>query len=78
VPLPRRLAFSPSDGVSGVEAGANVTNAKDASAVEEMRNLRRHVEGRGSAADRNDWITDCAGQLEVREAIDLLVTNLGG
>jgi beta-glucanase (GH16 family) len=47
-------------------------------ALRALRNLRRHVDGCGTSADRNDWITDCAIQLEIRRLIDLLITNLRG
>ncbi len=45
-------------------------------AVQELRNLRRRVDGCGAAADNNDWITDCASQLQVRTLIDMLIANL--
>ena len=45
-------------------------------ALRALRNLRARVDGCGASPDRNDWITDCAAQLEIRRLIDLLVTNL--
>ena len=45
-------------------------------AIRALRNLRSHVDGCGASPDRNDWITDCIAQLEIRRLIDLLITNL--
>jgi hypothetical protein len=45
-------------------------------ALQELQNLRRRVDGCGSAADTNDWITDCTSQLQVRVLIDMLIANL--
>ncbi len=47
-------------------------------AIRALQNLRRKVDGCGATADRNDWITDCSSQIEVRDLIDLLIMNLGG
>jgi len=49
-----------------------------ASAIRDLQNLRRRVDGCESAGvpDRNDWITDCAAQDAIRDLIDLLITNL--
>lgn len=46
-------------------------------AIRKLRNLRRHVDGCGAAADRNDWIIDCAAQIAVRDLVDTLISNLG-
>jgi len=48
-----------------------------AGARAELQSLRRKVDGCGTTADANDWIVDCAAQLEVRALIDHLLTNLG-
>ena len=45
-------------------------------AIRALRNLRARVDGCGASPDRNDWITDCVAQLEIRRLIDLLITNL--
>ena len=45
-------------------------------AIRELENLRRRVDGCGSMADNNDWITDCASQLQVRTLIGMLIANL--
>lgn len=47
-------------------------------AIQKLENLRRRVDGCGSSADMNDWIIDCAAQLEVRALIDTLIASLGG
>ena len=45
-------------------------------AVARLRSLRTHLDGCGSAPDGDDWVVDCADQLEVRAAVDLLLANL--
>jgi Tol biopolymer transport system component len=45
-------------------------------AIQELQGLRRRVDGCGTEADTNDWITDCSSQLQVRALIDLLIANL--
>ena len=45
-------------------------------AVHELENLRRHIDGCGAEADRNDWIVECAAQTQIRELVDLLIANL--
>lgn len=47
-------------------------------ALAQLRNLRRRVDGCPPTADRNDWIVDCATQLEVRELIDEMIAELEG
>lgn len=47
-------------------------------AIRALQNLRMRVDGCGTSAERNDWITDCAVQIEIRRLIDLLITNLEG
>jgi hypothetical protein len=48
-----------------------------AQARRKLENLRRHLDGCGAAADRDDWIADCAAQAKIRELVDLLAANLG-
>ena len=45
-------------------------------AIHELENLRRRVDGCGSAADSNDWIIDCTAQQQIRAVIDMLIANL--
>lgn len=55
-----------------------------AGALTKLNNLRKKVDGcpdlpeSGETADNNDWIIDCDSQREIRELIDLLISNLGG
>ncbi len=41
-----------------------------------LQSLRRRVDGCGLMADLDDWIVDCAAQLEIRQQIDTLISNL--
>jgi hypothetical protein len=47
-------------------------------AITQLRNLRRRVDGCGSEADMNDWISDCTAQASVRDLIDAMIASLGG
>jgi hypothetical protein len=49
-----------------------------AEAIEQLRNLRRRVDGCGLASDNDDWIVDCDAQIAVRALIDELIKFLGG
>ena len=55
-----------------------IRDGKTDAAIEELRNLRRRVDGCGSAAASDDWIVDCAAQIELRSLIDQLIESLGG
>jgi hypothetical protein len=45
-------------------------------AAELLENLRKHVDGCGLNADNNDWVVECAEQIELREAIDAVLEGL--
>jgi hypothetical protein len=45
-------------------------------AIKKLENLRVHLDGCGTKADGNDWITDCTAQIEIRDLIDLYISNL--
>lgn len=45
-------------------------------AVHQLANLRDRVDGCGTSADGNDWIVDCAAQVQIRDLLDLLISNL--
>lgn len=62
--------------LDGIEA--DILAGDLAAAVRKLENLRRRVDGCGSAADMNDWIVDCPAQVEVRDLIDTLIAGLGG
>lgn len=47
-----------------------------ATALQQLSNLRMRLDGCGASPDANDWVRDCAAQLQFREYLDLLVTNL--
>jgi ELWxxDGT repeat protein len=49
-----------------------------AGAITELQDLRQHVDGfeTGSAADKNDWITEQDAQTQVRNYIDQLIAAL--
>ena len=53
-----------------------VARGQTEQAVHQLENLRRHLDGCGVAADGNDWIIDCAAQVEIRDLLDLLIANL--
>jgi hypothetical protein len=54
------------------------TVARDQSdqAIHHLENLRRHLDGCGATPDGNDWIVDCGAQIQIRDLVDLLITNL--
>jgi hypothetical protein len=45
-------------------------------AILELQSLRKRVDGCGSKAANDDWITDCTSQLEIRTLLDELIANL--
>ena len=45
-------------------------------AIRKLETLRRKVDGCGTVPDPNDWILDCILQIEVRNAIDGLISRL--
>src|SRR5690606_19963583 len=53
-----------------------VAQGKTTQALARLEDLRSHVDGCGTSADVTDWIVECGAQLDVRELIDLLITNL--
>lgn len=55
-----------------------VAKGRNESAVRRLLQLRRRVDGCPPEADQTDWIIDCDAPLQIRELIDLLITNLGG
>ena len=57
--------------IESAVASGNVSGA-----VQMLQDLRRRIDGCGTAGDRNDWIVDCALQVRIRELIDLLIGNL--
>ena len=44
-------------------------------ARDKLETLRHHIDGCGAASDPNDWIVDCAVQIQVRALIDVVLSN---
>ena len=55
---------------------SSLLRGKTADAIKKLRQLRTRVDGCGTAPAKDDWITDCDAQREIRELIDLLLENL--
>jgi hypothetical protein len=53
-----------------------IEKGKIEQAIKELQHLRKKVDGCGTEADPNDWIVDCAVQLQVRTVLDLFIANL--
>lgn len=53
-----------------------VSQGKVNQAIKKLEDLRSRVDGCGAMADNDDWIVDCTAQAEVRDLIDLFITNL--
>ncbi len=58
----------------GIEA--EIAEGNTAAANRQLQNLRRRVDGCGTMADSNDWISDCTSQFEIRDLIDTLIAAL--
>ena len=62
----------------GIQSDIASGNVEEA--LRELRNLRARVDGcettAGVSPERDDWIPNCANQLEIRRLIDLLISNL--
>jgi hypothetical protein len=41
-----------------------------------LENLLRRIDGCGATAGSNDWIADCAAEVEIRALVELLIANL--
>jgi TolB protein len=53
-----------------------IAAGETADAVSALDDLRLRLDGCGTTADRDDWIVDCAAQLQIRALIDQLIGNL--
>ena len=60
------------------EIEQNIQDGDLAEAIQQLKNLRRRVDGCGIAADQNDWIAHCLAQQQVRTLIDAILLKLGG
>lgn len=45
-------------------------------ALDQLAQIRTHLDGCGTAPDNTDWVVDCGSQVMIRGLLDLLVTNL--
>jgi Bacterial TSP3 repeat len=45
-------------------------------AIKELEHLRAKTDGCGLTPDNNDWIIDCAVQVQVQQVLDLFIANL--
>lgn len=54
-----------------------ILRGRTSDAIKKLRTLRTRIDGCGTAPAKDDWITDCAAQREIRELVDLLLANLG-
>lgn len=63
-----------------LEIQSDIASGSVEEALRGLRNLRRRVDGcattAGNSPEPDDWITNCANQLEIRRLIDLLISNL--
>ncbi len=57
--------------------GKSIEKGKTEHAIKQLEHLRLRVDGCGTEPEHNDWIVDCAAQLQVRTLIDLFIANLG-
>jgi hypothetical protein len=62
------------DALDNVES--MLARGRTADAVKKLTTLRSRVDGCGAAPTKDDWITDCGAQIEIRELIDMLLANL--
>ncbi|MGH7893989.1 MAG: hypothetical protein ACREQL_04925 [Candidatus Binatia bacterium] len=56
---------------------SSLAKGRRADAIKKLRTLRTRVDGCGTEPAKDDWITDCASQNEIRALIDTLLANLG-
>lgn len=58
------------------DAEAHLLRGKIKPALDKLTTLRSRIDGCGSDSDSNDWITDCAEQVRIRQLLDILIANL--
>jgi len=58
------------------DAEAHLRRGKIKPALDKLTTLRSRIDGCGSNSDSNDWITDCAEQVRIRQLLDILIANL--
>jgi hypothetical protein len=62
------------DHLASAEKQAQKGNINAARA--KLESLRQHIDGCGAASNPNDWIVDCAAQVQIRAYVDILLANL--
>ena len=58
------------------DAEAHLRRGNIKPALDKITTLRSRIDGCGSSPDSNDWITDCAEQVRIRQLLDILIANL--
>lgn len=66
----RTAILSQLDNIERATAEGHITVA-----VQDLKNLRKHLDGCPPKADNDDWIVDCGAQIKVRNALDILLAN---
>lgn len=66
----RTAILSQLDNIERATAEGHITVA-----VQDLKNLRKHLDGCQPKADNDDWIVDCGAQIKVRNALDILLAN---
>lgn len=57
---------------------ALIAQDQTADAIAALRTVRARIDGCGTQPGKDDWITECAAQSEIRALVDTLLSNLGG
>lgn len=58
------------------DAEAHLLRGKTKPAMDKLTTLRSRIDGCGSSPDSNDWVTDCAEQVRIRQLLDILIANV--
>ena len=59
-------------------AQADISNGNLAGAIDKLKVLRDHLAGCGATAGPDDWIIDCAAQVNMRTLTNQVIYKLGG
>jgi hypothetical protein len=58
------------------DAEAHLLRGRVKPARDKLTTLRSKIDGCGTTSDTNDWVTDCAAQVRIRQLLDILIGNL--
>jgi hypothetical protein len=58
------------------DAESHLRRGRIKPALDKLTTLRSRIVGCGSGSDSNDWITDCAEQVRIRQLLDILIANV--